>query len=121
MSTCLISGGNYNVWVVGSRKYKDFEEYLVDKETFNTLKIESALPIVGNRSFNEFIKTRIDVLTEFLEEVNTLAGHGELEDATVNGERSTGQAPWYLCRPKGRVQAALAPCLLVLDALYISE
>lgn len=43
------------------------------------------------------------------------------EKTDTLGERSTGQAPWYLCRPKGRVQAALAPCLLVLDALYISE
>lgn len=73
-----------DVWVVGSRKYKDFDEYLLDKETFNTLKIESALPIVGNRSFNEFIQTRTDVLTEFLDEVNALAGQDELEDATVN-------------------------------------
>jgi len=27
-------------------------------------------------------------------------------------EHSTGQAPWYPSRPKGRVQAALAPHLL---------
>ncbi|MCC8417179.1 MAG: hypothetical protein LN588_01360 [Rickettsia endosymbiont of Bryobia graminum] len=33
-------------------------------------------------------------------------------------ERSTGQAPWYLCRPKGRVQAALALYLPAPDVLY---
>jgi len=36
-------------------------------------------------------------------------------------ERSTGQAPWYLGQPKGRVQAALAPCLPALGAQYTFE
>ena len=30
----------------------------------------------------------------------------------------TGQAPWHHSRPKGRVQAALAPHLLAPDARY---
>ena len=30
----------------------------------------------------------------------------------IFSERSTGQAPWHHSRPKGRVQAALAPHLL---------
>ncbi|WP_395476898.1 hypothetical protein [Rickettsia endosymbiont of Pantilius tunicatus] len=34
-------------------------------------------------------------------------------------EHSTGQAPWYLCRPIGRVQAVLAPYPPAPDALYI--
>ena len=37
---------------------------------------------------------------------------------TLNTDFSTGQAPWYPGRPIGRVQAALAPSLLALDALY---
>lgn len=32
-------------------------------------------------------------------------------------KHSTGQDPWYLGRPKGRGQAALAPCLPSLDVL----
>ncbi len=43
-----------------------------------------------------------------------------MENLAIDSERSTGQAPWYLGRPKGRGQAALAPYLPVLDAQYIS-
>jgi len=73
-----------DIWVVGSRKYKDFDEYLLDQETFDKLKIDSPLATIGTCDFNRFIEKRINVLTENLEKVNRLAIKNKLPDASIN-------------------------------------
>ncbi len=73
-----------DIWVAGSKQYKDFDEYLLDQNSFNKLKTESPLPAIGLNSFNQFLKTRIDLLTSNLKEVNELAINGELIDVIIN-------------------------------------
>ena len=73
-----------DIWVVGSRQYKDFDEYLVDKNTFNKLKAESLLPVIGQCSFDDFIKDRLELLTSNLDEVHKLTVNNELPDATIS-------------------------------------
>lgn len=75
-----------DVWVVGSRQYKDFKEYLLDDETLQKLKINSPLPIQHFADSNLFIQNRIDLLNMLLDEVHTLANNEELEDAVINDD-----------------------------------
>lgn len=73
-----------DIWVIGSNKYKDFDEYLMDKESFHKKLIESPLPTVGSSSFKEFITGRTDILTANLKEVHKLVLKDELDDAIIN-------------------------------------
>jgi len=73
-----------DMWVVGSRKYKDFDEYLLDNESFNNFKINSSLPGINTYDFKEFIQSRIRILTDNLNEVHNLATLSELPDASIN-------------------------------------
>ena len=75
-----------DIWVVGSKQYRDFKEYLLDVETFNRLTIEVSLPIINSCSFKDFIQNRLDLLNANLEEVNTLAIKEELPDASINDD-----------------------------------
>lgn len=73
-----------DLWVIGSRKYKDFEEYLLDYNTYNRIKIEAPLPSIGSYSFSEFIQLRFDLLRNNLEEIIELSANNQLIDATIN-------------------------------------
>jgi len=75
-----------DIWVTGSRQYKDFEEYLVDVATFNTLKSKSVLPTVRNQSFQEFINSRTTLLISMLDEVHKLAINNEIPDVIINDD-----------------------------------
>ena len=75
-----------DIWVTGSRQYKDFEEYLVDVTTFNTLKSKSVLPTVRNQGFQEFINPRTTLLISMLDEVHKLAINNEIPDVIINDD-----------------------------------
>ncbi len=75
-----------DIWVVGSRKHKDFDEYLLDKEVFKQKRLESTLRTVGSCSFKEFITSRADILKANLKEVHELVLKDELHDATINDD-----------------------------------
>ena len=75
-----------DIWVTGSRQYKDFEEYLLDPTTFTTLKSNSVLPTVMNLSFQGFMQSRINQLTLILDEVHKLAINNEIPDVIINDD-----------------------------------
>lgn len=59
-----------DIWVIGSRQYKDFEEYLLDADTFHKFKASSSLPIRGYAG-----KGRISYTKEFnLSVISFLSG-----------------------------------------------
>jgi TnpA family transposase len=76
-----------DIWVVGSRQYKDFEEYLIDQATYQQLKTENKLPITDvNTNFYEFIQSRLEILNSNLDEVHKLVINNELQDASINDD-----------------------------------
>jgi TnpA family transposase len=75
-----------DVWVQGSRQFKDFEEYLLPKNKFATLKAENKIPLSVEIDVDDYLKERFDILSQLLEKVNGLAERGELEDVIISDE-----------------------------------
>ena len=51
-----------DIWVQGSRQFKDFEEYLLPADKFAILKEESKIPLTINTDPNEYLKQRMALL-----------------------------------------------------------
>jgi TnpA family transposase len=58
-----------DVSIVGSRQYKDFEEYLFSEETWNQTKVNTRLSV--SLSFDEYITERTESLNERLNWIST--------------------------------------------------
>ena len=72
-----------DMWVVGSRQFKDFEEYLILAEPFATLLEAGELPLAVEPDGERYLRQRLAHLTQQLETVNCLAAAGELPDASL--------------------------------------
>ncbi|GAA4367485.1 Tn3-like element ISPa38 family transposase [Hymenobacter saemangeumensis] len=72
-----------DVWVVGSRQFKDFEEYLVPAQPFAALLEAGELPLAVEADGEHYLRQRLAHLTQQLETVNRLAAAGELPDASL--------------------------------------
>ena len=73
-----------DMWVSGSKQYRDFEEYLLDQKSYEECKINDILPGVQSYNFDEWILEKTTMLTKLLEEVNQLAKNDQLIDAIIN-------------------------------------
>lgn len=71
-----------DLWVVGSRQFKDFEEYLLSPETFAVMK-PKGLPLAIDTGCRDYLDRRGSQLHEALTAVNGLAERGELPDASL--------------------------------------
>lgn len=72
-----------DVWVQGSRQFKDFEEYLVPAGTFTELKATGALPVAIDTDCDQYPHNRLSLLEQQLAVVDGLAGSGGLPDAII--------------------------------------
>ena len=72
-----------DMWVLGSRQFKDFEEYLVPAEPSAALLQAGGLPLAVEPSGEAYLQQRLAHLTQQLETVNRLAAAGELPDASL--------------------------------------
>jgi len=72
-----------DVWVVGSRQYRSFEERLLSRETMQNLQKAGTLPIAVEADFDRFIESRRALLDQRLKEVDTRAKGGLLPDVTI--------------------------------------
>lgn len=72
-----------DMWVVGSRQFKDFEEYLVPADPFAALLAAGELPLAVESDGERYLYQRLAHLTQQLETVNRLAAAGELPDASL--------------------------------------
>ncbi len=79
MKNALRSG---DLWVSGSRQFKDFEEYLLSPRAFGELKIKG-LPLPVEPDGERYLKSRLNQLREELFQVNALAEQGNLPDASI--------------------------------------
>ena len=72
-----------DVWVVGSRRYRSFEERLISTEALRAHQRAGTLPIAIEVDFERFIASRRARLDERLKEVDACAAAGSLPEVTV--------------------------------------
>ena len=72
-----------DIWVVGSRRYRSFEERLISRETLKELEQSGTVPIAVDTDFERFIAARRTLLDERLAEVDAKAKGGLLPDVTI--------------------------------------
>jgi TnpA family transposase len=72
-----------DIWVQGSRQFRNFDEYLLSAERFGALKETKALPVAVNSDCDQYLQDRLDLLEEQLATVNRLALANELPDAII--------------------------------------
>jgi len=73
-----------DVWVEGSRQYRDFESCLMPRPTFDILREEGALPVAVPRSAEGHLAERGAELDRIVAEVAGLAEKGLLEDVDLS-------------------------------------
>ena len=80
-----------DIWVHGSRQFKDFEEYLLPTEKFASLKEAKQSPIAVTNDCAQYLQDRLLLLKDQLETVNRLAKSNELPNAifTASGLKIT--------------------------------
>lgn len=71
-----------SIWVKGSRRYKNFDDYLIPEKDFD--KLTPALPLPVSADYQEYITSRMTLLQSRLEEVNAMAAHGVLPDVEIS-------------------------------------
>ena len=108
-----------DIWVKGSRQFKDFEEYLLPVNKFTELKIENKIPLVVKTDVGEYLSERISLLESQLKTVNHLAENNELEDVTIS-ESGVKISPLSNSVPK-EVDALTARAYHLLPHIKITE
>src|SRR5208282_2899189 len=73
-----------DVWVVGSRRYRAFEERLISRETLKELEQGGTLPIAVDADFERFISARRARLNERLAAIDVKANGGLLPDVMLD-------------------------------------
>ena len=73
-----------DVWVVGGRRYRSFEEWLISRETLQELEGSGTLPIAVDPDFDRFIADRRALLDERLAAIDIKAKGGLLPDVTLD-------------------------------------
>jgi TnpA family transposase len=72
-----------DVWVQGSRQFKDFDEYLVPVEKFTTLKLANELPLAVATDCDQYLHDRLELLEQQFSTVNQMAAANDLPDAII--------------------------------------
>lgn len=72
-----------DIWVVGSRQYKDFDTYLLTPVRYTALRAENGLQLAVATDAKDYITARVARLKQTLDEVDRLAACGELSDAAI--------------------------------------
>ena len=70
-----------DIWVQGSRQFKDFDEYLLPIDQFTKLKHAESLSITSD--CNQYLNERLRLLEQQLETTDHLAKINELPDAMI--------------------------------------
>ena len=80
-----------DVWVQGSRQFKDFDEYLVPAEKFSALKVARDLPLAVATDCDQYLYDRLLLLEQRLETVTRMAAANELPDAIMGSLHQTSK------------------------------
>lgn len=74
-----------DIWVAGSRQFKDFEEYLLPRERFVEQCERRELGLAVDSDCETFLSNRLELLERELAAVEKLAAQNELPDAAITG------------------------------------
>lgn len=72
-----------DIWVQGSRQFREFNEYLLSTEKYGALKQTKKLPVAVNVDCDQYLHERLLLLEQQLATVNRLAFANELPDAII--------------------------------------
>ncbi len=72
-----------DIWVQGSRQFKDFDEYLVPAEKFTNLIQANELPLAVPTHCDQYLHERLSLLEQQLATVNRMAAANDLPDAII--------------------------------------
>ncbi len=73
-----------DIWVAGSRQYRDFDSYLIPPATFAALREKGSLPLAIEIGFDRHIEGRRERLNRAIERVTVLARQGELPQVRLD-------------------------------------
>ncbi len=116
MKNALRSG---DIWVQGSRQFKDFEDYLVPPAKFASLKQASELPLAVATDCDQYLNERLTLLETQLAAVNRMALANELPDAIIT-ESGLKITPLDAAVPD-TAQALINQTAMVLPHVKITE
>jgi hypothetical protein len=100
-----------DIWVQGSRQFKDFDEYLIPSERFSALREANRLSLAVATDCEAYLKDRLCRLEQQLETVDRIAQSGELPDViiTVSGLKITPLASAVPEEAEQLIRQAYAP------------
>ena len=73
-----------DIWVMGSRRYRSFEERLISQETLRELQANGAWPVAVDADFERFLAERKALLDKRLAAIELKAKGGLLPDVTLD-------------------------------------
>ena len=109
-----------DVWVQGSRQFKDFDEYLVPVEKFVTLRLACELPLAVATDCDQYLRERLELLEEQLATVNRMAAANDLPDAIITTASGLKITPLDAAVPD-TAQALIDQTAMLLPHLKITE
>ena len=108
-----------DIWVQGSRQFKDFEDYLVPLEKFARLKQTSELPLAVATDCDKYLHDRLTLLEAQLAIVNRMALANDLPDAIIT-ESGLKITPLDAAVPE-TAQALIDQTAMALPHIKITE
>jgi len=109
-----------DVWVQGSRQFKDFEDYLVPAGKFAAMKLASQLPLAVDTDCEQYLQSRLTLLEQQLATVNRLAAANELPDAIITTGSGLKVTPLDAAVPD-TAQALIEQAAALLPHVKITE
>ncbi|MHB0806898.1 Tn3 family transposase [Stutzerimonas nitrititolerans] len=108
-----------DIWVKGSRQFRDFDDYLVPPAKFASLKQASELPLAVATDCNRYLNDRLTLLETQLATVNRMATANELPDAIIT-ESGLKITPLDAAVPD-TAQALIDQTAMILPHVKITE
>lgn len=109
-----------DVWVQGSRQFKDFNEYLVPVEKFTTMQLANELPLAVPTDCDQYLYERLTLLESQLAKANLMALANELPDAIITTATGLKITPLDAAVPD-EAQALIDQSAALLPHVKITE
>ena len=109
-----------DMWVQGSRQFKDFDEYLIPIEKFAAMKLAGSLSLAIDTDCDQFLAGRLSLLEEQLATVNRLAAANDLPDAVITTQSGLKITPQDTIVPD-TAQVLIDQTAMRLPSIKITE
>ncbi|CAI8717840.1 Tn3 family transposase [Chryseobacterium sp. IT-36CA2] len=76
-----------DLWVQGSRQYKDFEDYLIPADRFTEMRDQNQIPLDVTLNVEQFLLERMELLSNKIQIVCKLIESNELQDTSIINDR----------------------------------